>query len=339
MTPALSGPFAAALRDRRTDFNERFERARHQFPQLQGDEVFAFLRGCVDEAVTAVARIDAAAVAPLVSSAYDAALTLCGQKLVGPNGRFPAIEDGWKRVLPAAASLVSREPTRIIAAVSNALNTIASTPNARADEWINTFARLAPQCTDVDTFLRVGQVLAWRAGLAHLRAGALAAASSLPIEIAAAAVGAKSGNDLPAAIAKLNRDAWFDPKLSAQPSQGMRVVKEVGAFRGLGGLFILPPKIAAADDGWLVQSAGEHWYLAADAFGATFHRATAEEWDSASRAPVMPADVRITGPALTRGSTTFPLPLVGPITSFAVSGSTFAMTSAHTHVVTFIALD
>jgi hypothetical protein len=339
MTHTLCDAFAAVLRDRRTDFNERFERARHLYPQLAGDDVIWFLRECVDGAIAEVARADLAAIVPLVLSAYDTALTLCGQKLVGPSGEFPIIEEGWRRVLPAAAALLAREPTRVIPAVSNALHKLATSPGTRPSEWISSLSRLAPQCVDIDTFLRVGQVLAWHAGLAHLRASALAAAQLLPADIAAAAVGARSGNDWPATSVRLSRDTWFEPSLATLSPPGPRVVKEVGAFRGFGGLFVLPPQIAAAGDGWLVQSAGQHWYLAADAFGATFHRATAEEWNTTSHEPQLPADVRLTGPALTLGSSTLQLPVVGPMTSVAVSGSTIAITSAHTHSVAFIALD
>ena len=339
MRAALSDEFAGALRDRRTDFNERFERARHQYPNLEGDDVLSFLRDCVNDVVTEVARAAATAVAPLVSSAYDAALTLCGQKLVGPSGRFPVIEEGWKRVLPAAATLVARDPAQMIPSVSNALHRLATNPGSRPNDWIESLAKLAPQCADVETFLRLGQVLAWRAGLAHLREGALAAAGQLPPNIAAAAVGARSGDVWPDVSTRLTRDTWFDPSLTTEPERGPRIVKEAGAFRGLGGLFLLPPQIAAASDGWLVNSAGQHWYLVVDAFGATFHRATADEWSAANHQPRLPADVRIAGPTLTRGSTTLALPLVGPMTSLAISGTTLAITSAHTHSLAFITLN
>jgi hypothetical protein len=338
MSSALSEVFAAALRDGRTDWNERFERARHQYPQLQGEDVLSFLRECVDSVAVQVARVDAAAVTPFVSSAYDAALVLCGQKLVGSGGRFPIIEAGWKRVLPVVAALLVHDPARIIQAVSNALHRLATSAGTRPEEWISSLERLGPRCTDVESFLRLGQVLAWHAGLAHLRAGALAAADQLPPDIAVAAVGAKNGADWTAVRARLNRDAWFDPAFNSDLAPGLRVVKEAGAFRGLGGLFLLPPQIAASGEGWLVQSAGQHWYLAVDTFGATFHRATAEEWNAANHELQLPAGVRLTGAALTRGPFTFPLPIAGPMTSIAVSGSTIAVTSTHTHSLAFIAL-
>jgi hypothetical protein len=51
----------------------------------------------------------------------------------------------------------------------------------------------------------------------------------------------------------------------------------VGAFRGFGGLFLEPPKVSSSGGGLFVESAGGQWILCADAFGATFHRATEAE--------------------------------------------------------------
>jgi hypothetical protein len=339
MTHALSDAFVNTLRDRRADLNERFERARHQYPQLEGDDVIAFLRDCVDGVVAAVQRVDSSAVMSLVSSAYDAALALCGQKLVGGNGRFPIIEEGWKRVLTAAAPVVARDPARMIAAVSNALHALAVTPTARPEEWITSLAHLGPRCNDTESFLRIGQVVAWRSGLAHLRASALAVAELLPPDIAAAAVCGRDGGDWQTIRTRLSGDVWFDPSTTNEPVRGPRVVREIGAFRGLGGLFLLPPRIAAADGGWLVHSAEQHWYLTVDTFGATFHRATAEEWSAANLEPRLPDGVTLTGSTLTQRSFTLTLPVVGPVTSAAASGFTLAITSAHTHSLTFITLN
>jgi hypothetical protein len=339
MTHAPSEAFVNTLRGRRADLNERFERARHQYPQLEGDDVIIFLRDCVDGLAVAVQRVDSTAVMALVSSAYDAALALCGQKLVGRNGRFPIIEEGWKHVLTAAAPLVAREPARVIGAVSNALHTLAVTPAARPVEWITALARLAPRCPDAESFLRVGQVLAWRSGLAHLRASALAVAELLPPELAAAAVCGRDGDNWQAIRTRLSHDIWFDPAATNERVRGPRVVRETGTFRGLGGLFLLPPQIAAAEGGWLVRSAEQHWYLTVDAFGATFHRAAAEEWDTANLQPRLPDGATLTGSTLQQGPFTLPLPVAGPVTSVAASGFTLAVTSAQTHTLTFIALN
>src|SRR5689334_12307702 len=117
-------------------------------PQLEGERLLEFLRDAVDPMVTAVSAVDPAAVDPVVSVAYDAALTLVGQKLAGAAGRYPAIGEGWKRVLPACAKHLAQAPERTVAAISNALHSLAGS-GARPSEWIDAMERLAPQCADV----------------------------------------------------------------------------------------------------------------------------------------------------------------------------------------------
>jgi hypothetical protein len=405
----VSAPLAAVLRNRREDFNARFERARHLFPQLDGEQVFGFVREAIDPVAVAVNAVDPTAVDAVVSAAYDAGLTLVGQKLAGAAGRYPAITDGFKRVFPASAKHLAAAPERVIAALSNALHSLASVgadgqagsslddaqtrrSGARPEEWIAAMTRLAPHCADVESLLQVGQVAAWRAGLAHFRDGALALAAKLPPQLAAIAIGATNpvaaadslaqgaavGSASPAArgrragapapsasaartsniadtaalgsgdtvarnladvLARLSKDIWFDPAAgdrSAPPT--LRIAREVGAFRGYGGLFKQPPQIAATAGGWLVRSADDYWFLTADAFGATFHRATAEEWDTANPEVRFPPKTKLSGQTLKQGATSLALPTSGPITSATTSGNTLALTSSHTHTILFVAL-
>jgi len=172
-----------------------------------------------------------------------------------------------------------------------------------------------------------------------LRTSALAVADLLPPDIAAATVCGREGGDWQTIRTRLSRDLWFDPSTTSEPAQGPRVVRETGAFRGLGGLFLLPPQIAAADGGWLVRSAEQHWYLTVDTFGATFHRAAAEEWSAANLESGLPDGVALTGSTLAQGPAKLTLPVAGPVTSIAASGLTLAVSSAHTHPLTFIALN
>jgi hypothetical protein len=339
MTDRPGNSFLAALRERRADFNGRFERARHQYPQLEADDVLVFLRTRVSPVIAAVEQVDRWAVESVLSAVYDATLVLCGQKLVAGGGRFPVIGEGWTRVLAAAAIHVARDPTKVTTAIANALHKLATTPGARPNDWIESVVSIVPRCADVQSFLRVGQVLAWRSGLAHLRESALATVAQLPAEIALLTVGAPAGEDWPTTLGRLEHDVWFDPGLANESAPVPRVVKETGAFRGLGGLFLLPPQIAATHGGWLVQSAGQHWFLAADVFGATFHRATADEWVAEAHELRLPDGVRVAGAELRYGTSTLAMPVAGPVTSIAASGSTIAVTSAHTHAVAFIALN
>src|SRR5438128_1194244 len=110
------------------------------------------------------------------------------------------------------------------------------------------FAEARRQRPDLDgeafaRFLREAVDPLVRAGEAHFRAGALAAADALPPALALAAVRAPGG-DWPELRRRLAAAPWFDP--SKPVASGLRVVAHAGAFRGFGGLFVEPPVVAAA---------------------------------------------------------------------------------------------
>ncbi len=110
--------------------------------------------------------------------------------------------------------------------------------------------------------------------MAHYRQSALAVADGLPAPLALAAVGAPGSASWPELRARFAQDLWFSPDLAA-PS--LRVALGAGAFRGFGGLFVEPPRLAITHGNLLARSGGDAWLLFADAFGATFHRATPDE--------------------------------------------------------------
>jgi len=335
MTAALAPAFAGFLRNARDELNARFAEARRLRPDLDADAFAAFLRDTVDPLVRAV---DAAAPAYSVDVAragYELGLELVGQGLCGPGGREPLIEQGWREVAPPAAVLVAAAPERILGAISNALHQLAATPGARPAEWIAAMRTLAPRCADPDTFLTLGQVAAWRAGMAHFRAGALAAADRLPQDLALAAVRA-AGNDWPETRRRLAADPWFDPS-TPERAGGRRVAARAGAFRGFGGLFVEPPVAVAAGEHFLVHSGEECWLLTADAFGATFHRATAEE-RADPRPSSVPPGVTAKGTTLMVDGARMELPELGEIGGVAANGTTLALTSPFTHAVVLVAL-
>jgi hypothetical protein len=143
--------------------------------------------------------------------------------------------------------------------------------------------------------------------------------------------------DVAQILTRLSQDIWFNPAVASH-TQSLRLARQVGAFRGYGGLFKQPPQIGARDGGWLVSSADDVWFLTVDAFGATFHRATADEWNATKHDTQLPSGARLTAQTLKHGAEFITLPISGPITSAATSGNTLALTSAHTHTILFVAL-
>ena len=346
----VSAALASILRSGRSDFNARFIAARRIYPDLNADAFAEFLRTAVDDVVCAVEGVRADRLAQVTMAAYDAALELVGQKVAGPgsglSSRLAAVEEGWRRILPRIASLVASAPDRLIPAVCNAIHQLASTPDARPRQWIEIMEELGPRCADTETFLKLGQVSAWRAGLAHFRQGAIAAADVLPEKLALAALGAKSDSRWADVRAHLLANPWFDPATAATESPVIRVVAQVGSFRGFGGLFVEPPLVVSTGEDFLSRSNNECWLLTADLFGATFHRASIEEFESATREYPLPSGLKIDGSRVTfngngngsRDGNRFELLELGAITSAAANATTLALTSRLTHSIVLVAL-
>jgi hypothetical protein len=338
----ISEAFASVLRAGRDDFNARFAEARRQFPGLSGDEFGAFLQTAVNDVVTAVVAVRPERAAETASVAFDVALELVGQGLVGPGARQGLMEEGWRRILPAVSLWVAEAPARILAAVCNALHNLAITPGASPAQWIADLERLAASCSHVDEFLKCGQVAAWRSGLAHFRAGAIEAANSLPEPLAKAALGVSSSVSWTSVRARLDRDPWFNPASAGQADADadgrLRLVWRAGAFKGFGGLFPEPPRVTPLGEHFLVSSGGECWLLIADLFGATFHRAAPGEFDAAKSQAMQPSGFDISGTTVSRNGVSLDLPELGSFASVAANRHTLALTSSFTHAVVLLAL-
>jgi len=338
VSAAVSPTLGAVLRAERHQLNERFATARVRHPDLDAEAFAGFIRGAVDPLVGAVARTRFERVADVTLAAYDIALELIGQKLVGRSARTPHVGGAWRRILPEVAPLIAAAPERMITAVCNASHHLSSTSGARPGAWIELMARLGGQCTDSSMFLTLGQVAAWRAGMAHFRESAIAAADKLPEPLVLAAIEAPKARWAEVRD-RLRSDPWYDPAAPNETSATARVVARVGAFRGFGGFFIEPPTAAMADGQLIVGSGGEWWLLTADAFGATFHRATREEFDRGRAASGLPEGISVRGAtAMVRGCSVSLPDAFGEVTSACASRTTLALTSAHTHAVLLVAL-
>jgi len=321
---------ADILRAGRGELNARFAMARRRLPALEGAAFGRFLVAAVAPLVDAVPARDASAVA---HAAYDVALELCGQRLAGDGARDGRVGAAWAALLVPAAARIAEAPERALAAAANALVQLAAAPGAQPESWAGVMGAIAPRAASVDEWLVAGQVAAWRAGLAHYRTSALEAADRLPGSLALSLVGAPADRAWPELRARLQADPWHLP---AQPAEGTRVVARVGSFRGFGGLFPVPPSVAGGSDHFLVASDGDAWVLYADAWGATFHRASQEDRRAAAdRGSLAP---RWRGRRIEIGQQAIDVPVRGEVTSAAIASATLAVTSSHSHAVVLVAL-
>lgn len=321
----ISPAFAAILAGGRAQFNARAAEARRRFPSLDMAAFGAFLRDGVDPLIVAVAAAAPERAGGATLAAYDMALELVGHGLAGPAAKNPFLNTVWRELAPQFGPLLAMAPVEVLGMLSNAAIHIASLAGARPAQWQRELAALAPQVASVAQLRAVGQVLAWRAGVAHFRLGALAAADTLPPALALAAFG-EPGAQWPQVRAQLLANPW----------RGNADGREFGSFTGLGGDFGTPPQVRATSDGFVVRSGERHYLLVADAYGAVLHGATAQEFDHAQTGA--PASVRLDGATLHIGARRIELDVPAGDIAIAANAHTVAVTSPWTHAIRLLPL-
>ncbi len=336
-SPRITGALAARLADQRDRYNALFAQARHVRPTLSAAAFADVLETTLAPVVNAV---PAAAVPAVTDTLYDLALELLSRDLLGPASRYPLITRGWKVLLPMLAQWVAEQPRRVVGALTNALHQLSITPGANGEAWIRALAHMAPACTRVETVLQVGQVLAWQAGLAHYRAGALQVAARLPVEVAGLALGIEPAQ-VPTALAVLPGNPWLTPAQAAQGGElanpQLCLVRQAGGFRGFGGPFVSPPVAQVHGGVFLLTDAQATWWLCADAFGATWHRA---ETPPAANSGLADTPFTFTGKKAQHlpSGAWLDLSPFSPIASVVSDGTTLVVTSSQSHLVFLFAL-
>ena len=321
----ISPAFASILASGRAQFNGRAAEARRRFPSLDMAAFGAFLHDGVDPLVVAVADAAPERAGGVTLAAYDMALELVGHGLAGPAAKNPLLNSVWRELAPSFAPLLATAPVEVLGMLSNAAIHMASVAGARPAQWQRELAALAAQIATVAQLRAVGQVLAWRAGVAHFRLGALAAADTLPPALALAAFGEPAAH-------------WpqVHAQLLANPWRGNAEGREFGSFSGLGGAFGTPPQVRATKDGFVVRSAERHYLLVADACGAVLHSATAQEFEQASNE--QPSSVRVDGASLHIGARSIVLDVPPGDIAIAANAHTVAITSPWTHAIRLLPL-
>jgi hypothetical protein len=256
----------------RRQFNARVAEVCRAQPGFDTSAAQALLQGPLNQLARQAATFEPERVNSLLLAAFDVGLTLQRQG----KAEQPVIQSIWRDVLPACLPLALAQPRDTLGKLFNAALNLLAISGARPAQWTREMTRLVGRCAELATLSGLGQVLAWRCGAAHFRTGALRVARGLPADLAAEALALAQGQDLTAALTRLESDPWFDP---ARPDEhGLRATQEVGGFTGFGGPFAEPPQVRGYADGFIVRSAERHWHLCADAFGAVLHACPADEF-------------------------------------------------------------
>lgn len=327
----VSRAFADVLAARRSSLNDLVREAARRLPASRDDTFLWFLKEGVDPVVTAVEQLDQSRLPVAVLAAYEVALELAGRALVGPSARSPALGEAWRRLFPQLAGLIATQPAAVLGLLSNAIIHLERIGGARVGQWSDELAALAPHLQSVEQLRVVGQILAWRAGAAHFRAGAIAAAAALPEGLALRAFGAGAYS----AWQAFRQEAEHDPWWSGGDPHAMRE-RRVGGFSGFGGPFAMPPDILAAGEAFLMKSGDRHCLLIADAYGVVLRPADAEEFALASAVAPRCAYTMRDG-VLVLGSQRIELDVPEPGLVVCAIAATIAIASPYTHTIRLLA--
>ncbi len=281
MEGRITGPFAEVLARGRDQFNTKFAYARRLNRNLQTEAFMDHLALVVAPIVNKAAQKGPVDVDEIGAVLYDLSLELFGQGCFGEKRRYPVVALAWEKLLPTIAHLVAQSPRRLVASVSNAICNISTEKGAQEEEWLKIIGALAGHCQDVESFLRTGEIVAWRCGMAHYRERALQDCEGLMPGVFAGIFGLDPKLDEQGKeriLKRLRSDHWYAPLYKPPPAPGgkktgLTIVAIPGGFRGFGGPFVSPPRVKIVDEQIFLCDAEHHHKLHADIFGSTLHRA------------------------------------------------------------------
>lgn len=329
----ISASFAKVLAAGRRQFNRRALEAKRRYPAFDMDGFAQFVQTDVDTLLAAVAAAAPDRMPSAALVAYDIALELTGLMLVGARTRSPLVAHVWRDLAPQFAPLVARHPADALAMLTNAALHLASIAGARPAQWMREMAAIAPLVDSLPALQAVGQVLAWRAGAAHFRQGAIGAADRLPEALALTAFRAGAGQSWPILRERMAADPW----LRNEGDVDSAAARDVGAFTGFGGPFAVPPQVRAVADGFVIRSGERHFLLIADACGAVLHSATPEEYEYAGQ-PSFPRAASFDGATLLVNRQRIEIDLPASQLTACCNGHTVAITSPYTHAIRLLPL-
>ena len=333
----LPAAIAAVLEAERDALNARFALRQRGGARIDGRAFLAHLQEAVAPLAEQIHAILPERTRNAVLTLYDVSLDVFAASLLGPEAKTPLIGRVWTDLLPLVVKLVAREPQQVAGCLCNAAFQIAGQQGTQPDVWLARMQAAAPRCQSVAQLLEAGKVAAWQAGMVQYRKSALAAAGQLPAALAGCVLGLSdtvTAEQMPTILGRLNENPWLTAAAALDGPPGppqLACVAMAGAFIGFGGLFFRPPLVEAHDERLLASDGRTQWELLADACGIWLRRvgeAPARHSAAASR-----SDVSVGRGVIRWGKLSLAVPHLAEASSFALGGSTLAVTISTSHHV------
>jgi len=256
------------------------------------------------------------------------------------EARFPEMRSAWRDLLPKIPGLILGNARNLAGAVSNSVYRLTLASPSAPKRWLAIMEQVGPRCRNIETFLEIGKIAAWRAGMAEYRDAALEILREIDPALAVYALGLKPSAELPAISAileQMERDPWRHPEtFGKQPDRRcLAVVSVVGSFRGFGGEFITPPRVTNHSGEFILSDVESEWTLTADCFGSRLHRNRIE--GSRPVAWGKPGLTLSNSGKVTKGNLTAEFSRLAQASSHASNATTLAVTLPHSHSVFLVA--
>lgn len=265
------------LSEHREVLNARFRQRQKQGAKIAPEAWLTHLRQRVLPLVLTVKVVLPERCNLVLNELYDVSLELfsTGHFAETTGVLHQGLAHLWEHTLLRFPMLLARDPRRIVGSLSNALLFIAQNTPAAVEPWLARMEAAGPSASSVDQLLQIGKVAAWLAGLPEYRASAMALARKLPAAILRPLLELNETTDdghLVALFDKWEADPWAELNVNHEARSTIRQVAMCGAFRGFGGLFLVPPHVFCSDGQLFATDDECVWLLQADRFGQSFHR-------------------------------------------------------------------
>ena len=268
-----SEELASSLESHRERFNALFFQARRESPSLDGRLFLEMVQRVMEPIFRSPLKLEEGRRDAFVDALYVALLELFRQGLIGTSSRMPKLEGMWIRLLQGTLDCTTKWPRESIGPLTNALCHLLTNKRCRLHEWIDSLERASPGIDTLQQLRDVGLVAAWLSGVAYYRRDAIEKLKELPPELASLVLPHASREmQVVSVVEKLSRDPWYpmgqDPS-SGKSAREMRIVAEIGSFRGFEGEFLSPPKVWSHRGELYASDPWNHYVISADRYGAT----------------------------------------------------------------------